>query len=118
MAKKCGLHDCLDEDERHVADGTHNTNRALTPIDIANHYESLHMQWCRTRHEATNRLFKVFKVVCNRFERSPFKHGRFMHAIAQIVQLGIMTGEMQASFDVDDFPQPPSWPGTREYRVE
>ena len=74
------------------------------------------MKWCRVRHEATNRLFKRFRVAVNRFERSPTKHGLFLHSIAQIVQLGIMTNEMTASFDVDDLPQPPSWPGTWEFR--
>jgi len=118
LAQECGLHECLDEDERYIADGTYTCNQALIPHDIANHYESVYMQWCRTRHEATNKLFKLFKVVCNKFERSPFKHGLFVHAIAQIVQLGIMTGQMGASFDVHDFQQPPSWPGTWEYRVE
>ena len=37
------------------------------------------------------------------------------HSIAQIVQLGIMTKEMTASFAVDDIEQPPSWPGTWEF---
>ena len=43
-------------------------------------------------------------------------HGLFLHSIAQIVQLGIMTKEMEASFGCDDLVQPPSWPGTWEFR--
>ena len=37
-------------------------------------------------------------------------HGLFLHSIAQIVQLGIMTKEMEAeaSFGCDDLVQPPS----------
>jgi hypothetical protein len=50
------------------------------------------MDVARARHEQVNRLFKV---LCNRFKRDVTKHGFFMHAVASIVQLGIMTGEME-----------------------
>ena len=43
-------------------------------------------------------------------------HGLYLHSIAQIVQPGIMTKEMEASFGCDDLVQPLSWPGTWELR--
>ena len=99
------------------ADGTYKCNQAIGPDDIANNYEQQYMKWCRSRHEATNRLFKLFGVAVNRFERSPTKHGLFLHAIAQIIQLGMVIGQMKASFDMKGAPQPPSWPGTWEFRA-
>ena len=117
LAKECGLHSILDEGERYIADGTYKCNQAITPEDAQNRYEIQYMKWCRVRHEATNRLFKLFRVAVNRFERSPYKHGLFLHSIAQIVQLGIMSNELTASFGVDDLPQPHSWPGTWEFRT-
>ena len=113
-AKECGLRQMLDNGERHVADGACKTNDAVQPDDIGNHCESVCMKWCRSRHETVNGLFKRFKVATNRFERSPCKHGSFLHAIAQIAQLGLMTREMEPSFDVHDLQQPPSWPGAWE----
>ena len=106
----------LDEGERYIADGTYKCDEAIGPDDIANHYEQQYMKWSRSRHEATNRLFKLFGVAVNRFERAPVKHGLFLHAIAQIIQLGLVVGEMKASFDMKGAPQPPSWPGTWEFR--
>ena len=40
-----------------------------------------------------------------------FGIGLFLHSIAQIVQLGIKTNEMEVSFGCDDLVQPPFWPG-------
>ena len=71
------------------------------------------MKWCRPRHETVNGLFKRFKVAASRFERSPFKHGSFLHAVAQVVQLGIMRKEMKI-ISLQGAQQPPSWPGTWE----
>lgn len=116
LAQECGLHEILDDEERYIADGLYLCNEAIIPDNVANDYEHIYMKWCRSRHEATNRLFKLFRVACNRFERSPIKHGLFLHSIAQIVQLGIMTREMEPSFSVDGLIQPPSWPGTWEFR--
>jgi hypothetical protein len=53
------------------------------------------MDVARARHEQVNILFKLFKVLCNQFKRDVTKHGFFMRAVANIVQLGIMTGEMK-----------------------
>jgi hypothetical protein len=113
MAKECGLHDCLDEDERYVADGTYRCPQAIFPDEAVTDYQAFYMRLCRSRHEATNNLFKRFNVVKNIFSRHPSKHGLFLHSIAQIVQLGIMIGEMQASFAVQ-LEEPRSWPGTWE----
>ncbi len=67
------------------------------------------MDVARARHEQVNRLFKLFKVLSNRFKRDVAKHGVFMHAVANIVQLGLMTGEMNV-FDVHEHaPLPEGW---------
>ena len=45
----------------------------------------------------------------NRFHRDVSKHGLFAHAVANIVQLGIMFDEL-SPFDVyDHFQEPDSW---------
>ena len=64
------------------------------------------------RHEAVDGLSSGAPRSRNRFARSPLKHGLFLHAIANIVQLGFMCGEMTPSFDMEGVPQPPSWLGT------
>lgn len=71
----------------HIADGTHMTNEAITLDDIANPHKIIYMKWCCVHHEASNCLFKLFHVAVSQFERAPEKHGLFVHAIAQIVQL-------------------------------
>ena len=48
----------------------------------------------------------VSAVTIRRFI-SHFGTGLFLHSITQIVQLGIMTKEMEASFGCDDLVQPP-----------
>ena len=62
LARECGLHNCLDDGERYIANGTYKTNEAITLDDIANRYEILYTKWCQVRHEATNRLFKLFHM--------------------------------------------------------
>ena len=118
LAQECGLHDVLDHDERYIADGTYQCNEAIRPDDVATHYETVYMKWCRSRHENINRLFKQFRVAKAVFERSVEKHGLFLHAIAQIVQLGIMIGQKTASFHVQGVQQPSSWPHSWEFRDE
>ena len=67
------------------------------------------MDVARARHEQVNRLFKIFKVLSNVFKREVTKHGVFMHAVANIVQFGLMTGEMNV-FDVHErAPLPEGW---------
>ena len=116
LAKEGGLHDILLPDERYIADGTYRCIEALQPDDAVCEYESYYMKWCRSRHETVNGLIKLFRVAHNRFERAPAKHGLFLHAIANIVQLGIMSGKMEPSFGLNGIQQPPSWPGTWETR--
>jgi hypothetical protein len=43
-------------------------------------------------------LFRILKLP---FERKVTKHGLFMHAVANIVQLGLLTGELKV-FDVHE----------------
>lgn len=87
----------------HPSSSVHRRNKtfvpqAIGPDDIANNYEQVYIKWCWSGHETANGLSKRFRIVSNRFARSPKKHGYLMHAIAQIVQFGIMPREMAPSF--------------------
>jgi hypothetical protein len=107
---KDGLHYILDDGERYIADGGYRTPQALSPLDAYTEEERLYMQICRTRHETINRLFKNFSIVGNTFTRSVEKHGIFLYAVANVVQVGIMFGEIRP-FAIDDFmTEPASWP--------
>ena len=88
-----GLHHVLDEGERCIADNGHLCDEALMPHDATSWIEKNYMALARARHETVNAQFKQFRVIGNRFHREVEKHGIFMHAIANIVQLGIMIGE-------------------------
>lgn len=103
-----GLRSVLLPGERYIADGTYKCPEALIPYDAITWYETYYMSAARARHETVNQLFKQFRVIRNKFSRAPEKHGLFTHAIAQIVQLGIMTGE-KAPYDVW-LEEPPTWP--------
>jgi hypothetical protein len=71
--------------------------------------EKRYMELARLRHEQANRLFKLFKVLSNTFRRDVKKHKYFMLDVANIVQMGLMTGEMDV-FDVrDHMARPPGW---------
>jgi hypothetical protein len=103
------LHLCLLPEEQYIADDTYRCPEALLPEDASNVEEYFYMDVARARHEQVNRLFKLFKVLSNRFKRDVAKHGVFMHAVANIVQLGLMTGEMNV-FDVHEHaPLPEGW---------
>jgi hypothetical protein len=105
-----GLHYILEDDERYIADGGYCTPQALHPHDAFTHEETAYMQICRTRHETINRLFKNFSIVGNTFTRSVEKHGLFLYAIANIVQVGIMFKEIRP-FAISEFmDEPASWP--------
>jgi hypothetical protein len=109
---KDGLHNILDDGERYIADGGYRTPQALSPYDAYDSEERMYMQICRTRHETINGSFKNFKVVGDRFTRAVEKHGLFLYAVANVVQVGIMYGEMNP-FAVSEFlEEPASWPGS------
>ena len=101
---RVGLHLILDHGERYIADKGYQSTYAITPFDAANQVEKDYMALCRTRHETINRLFKTFKVVGNRFSRSPSKHAVFCHSVINIVQVGIMFGELQPYQILHDMP--------------
>ena len=103
------LHLYLDDGERYVADNGYNCQEALIPNDVQTFYEMYYMSTARSRHETVNQLFKQFRVIGNRFHRSVDLHGQFTFAIANIIQLGIMIGEVEP-FDLSYFHQPPTWP--------
>jgi hypothetical protein len=77
-------------DEQYIADDTYRTPCALLPEDASNLDEYEYMDVARARHEQMNRLLKTFKVVSNIFKREVTKHGLFMYAVANIVQLGLL----------------------------
>jgi hypothetical protein len=107
---KNGLHNILEEGERYIADGGYRTPQALCPLDAFTHEERAYMQICRTRHETINRLLKNFSIVGTVFKRDVGKHGLFLYAVANIVQVGIMFGEIRP-FAVSEFmDEPASWP--------
>ena len=108
-----GLHRILDANERYIADGGYKSlNVALTPHHAYDHEESRYMQICRTRHETINTRFKKFESIGNTFTRDVEKHALFAHAIFNVVQVGIMCGEMNP-FDVHDHvEEPATWPAT------
>jgi hypothetical protein len=99
----------LHPDEQYVADDTYLTPCALLPGDATSLEEHEYMAAARARHEQINRLFKLFRILKLPFERKVTKHGLFMHAVANIVQLGLMTGELKV-FDVHELcPLPEGW---------
>jgi hypothetical protein len=67
------------------------------------------MDCARARHEQVNRLFKLFKSIGHTFKRDVCLHGLFMHAVANIVQLGLMTGEFQVFDVLERCPLPEGW---------
>ena len=105
-----GLNQILDWDELYIADGGYKSKgMVLNPDDAVSQEINDYMQICRTRHETINTLFKHFAIIGNRFHRDVSKHGLFTHAVANIVQLGIMFDEL-SPFDVyDHFQEPDSW---------
>ena len=99
----------LNDDEKYIADGGYSRAQAIIPDDAVTWYERFYMATVRARHETINQLFEQFKVIRNRFERKVTKHGLFVHAIAQIIQLGIMNKEL-APYDVSFLDEPETWP--------
>ena len=90
-----GLHEILDVDEYYIADGGYKLlGIVLNPDTAFTQAENDYMQICRTRHETINTRFKKFAIIDNTFDRAVEKHGLFTHAVANIVQVGIMFGEM------------------------
>jgi hypothetical protein len=107
---KSALHHILDHGERYIADGGYVTHQALNPHDAFSHEERMYMQICRTRHETINRLLKNFAIVGTVFKREVGKHGLFLYSVANVVQVGIMFGEIRP-FSVSEFmDEPASWP--------
>jgi len=106
-----GLHMILGEGERYIADGGYKSIYCLSPMDATTQYETVYMQMCRTRHETINSRFKKFSIISNIFKREAAKHGLYMYSIANIVQLGIMAGEMNP-YDIFGWVQnePETWP--------
>ena len=102
------LHYNLLPNEYYIADNGYITERALTPVDAINPYELEYMANCRARHEQLNRLFKQFNCIQNTFKREVKKHGLFAHSVANIIQLGIMAGEVNI-FNVNERIAPPYW---------
>ena len=90
----------LDHGERYIADKIYASECAINPYDAWNNADSQYMTLVRGRHETINRLFKQFKSIANTFRRDPAKHGLFMYSIANIIQVGIMFGEIQ-TFAID-----------------
>ena len=97
--------------ERYLADGTYRCPEALIPYNAETWYERHYMAVARSRHETMNQHFKQFRVIKNKFSRHPTKHGLFTHAIAQIIQLGIMSGETLV-FNISHMEEPHTWPLT------
>jgi hypothetical protein len=85
--------------EQYIADDTYRTAEALIPSDADTLDEYEFMAAAQARHEQVSRLFKFLKIVANPFKRKVNKHGFFMHAVANIAQLGLMTGEFRV-YDV------------------
>ena len=100
-----GLQQLLDNGERYIADKGYHSSSALQPNNAWTFEERHYMRVVRGRHETINRLFKRFRSIGNTFKRDHTKHGLVMYSIANIIQVGIMFGEIQP-FEVDmDEPQ-------------
>jgi len=105
-----GLHHMLDHGERHIADGGCKSLHAIIPDDAVTVQEMNYMQICRTRHETINTLFKKFASIGDVFTRHCSKHALFGHSVINIVQIGIMHGEINP-FSVYPFEwEPATWP--------
>ena len=102
------LHNNLLPNEQYVADNGYKTDRALTPVNAINLYELKYVANCPACHEQLNRLFKGFNLLQNTFKRDVTKHRIYVHAVANIIQLGIMAGEVGV-FDVNNCIVPPYW---------
>ena len=88
------LHHNLLPNEHYIADNGYMTECALTPVSAIILYELKYMANCRAGHEQLNRLFKQFNCIQNTFKREVKKHGLYAHAVANIIQLGIIAGEL------------------------
>ena len=95
----------VEDGERYIDDKGYKSRRALNPYNAWNDQEAGYMRIVRGRHETINHLFKTFAVISNIFRRSLTKHGLFMYSIANIVQIGIMYGEMEP-FAIDTEMEP------------
>ena len=99
------LEHVLDDGERYIADKGYHSSSALQPNNAWTFEERHYMRVVRGRHETINRLFKRFRSIGNTFKRDHTKHGLFMYAIASIIQIGIMFGEIQP-FAIDTEMEP------------
>ncbi len=98
---KAFLHHVLSPGEMYVANGTYRAAQALQPSQGLTQVEDDYMAVCRACHETVSRKFKMFQSIQNTFKREVTKHGLFTHAIANVIQLGIMCEEV-CVFDVHD----------------
>ena len=93
-------------------DGGYSSLQAVVPVDAVTEWETRYMKICRTRHETINTCFKKFASIGHTFTRNVDKHALFAHSIINVVQVGIMCGEINL-FDVHDHvSKPETWPMT------
>ena len=109
------LHIALDHGERYIADKGYMSPLALAPRVAITNEEERYMSICRTRHETVNSRFKIFAIIGNTFVRDVTKHGMYTHAIANIVQVGIMHGKMNPFSVYRHVQEPRTWPSNWWY---
>lgn len=80
----------LDDDEYVVADGWYQDERCQTPN---NRGQSPLHALIRARHETINRRFKQFNVLGHRFRLSLSLHSICFHAVANLTQIMIESGD-------------------------
>jgi hypothetical protein len=85
------LHKELRPMEKYVADGGYRDARlnvACTPTGL-NSYDQAQKQLVRSRHETVNGRIKNFSIFKQAFRTELCKHGVCMHAVVNMIQIGI-----------------------------
>jgi len=84
----------LDDGEKLLADkGYVDGNRYMETPDGTHDFDQRQKATVRARHETCNARFKSWGALNQTFRHKPAKHSDVFHAIANITQLEIMTGE-------------------------
>jgi hypothetical protein len=99
------LHHCLAPEERYIADGGYQTHTgdAMTPGGHSWYYERM-KSLARALQETANRRFKSFGILDQRCRHDVHLHSLVFHAIANITQLRILTGDSTLfKIDYDEY---------------
>ena len=97
------LNGSLEPREFYIADGGYydGYNYAVTPTGY-HLYSNRVRALVRARHKNINRRFKTWKCLSSRWRHPLEKHGMVMRAVANIVQVGLMTDERTWDIHYDE----------------